>query len=151
MAGESYNRPPQGRIIVRGEPLYLAEKTLTESAKAGMLVAIDGNDYKAKKCTSSAKPVGWIGYEDTDCKIRPTDFETPFPTDSHVAVVAGGNFELYALATGALTIVAGDLLASNGDGTLTLAAAGAEAVGIACESKTIAAGAVERIHVKTLI
>ena len=151
MTGESYNRPPVGRIIVRGEPLFITPKDLTEPATAGMLVAIDGNDYTAKKCTSGAKPLGWIGYEDTDHKIRPTDYETPFRTGDHVSIVSGGNFELYALATGSLTLVAGDLLASNGDGTLTAASTGVQAVAIACESKTIAAGTVARIHVKTLI
>lgn len=151
MTGESYNRSPVGRLVVRGEPLISAEKTLGEPAAAGMLVTCDGNDYKAKKHVAGTKPVGWIGYEDTDCKIRPTSYDTPFRSGDTVTVISGGQFELYAIATGPATIASGDLLTSNGDGTLKLADADEYAVAIACESVTVTASATGRVHVKTMI
>lgn len=124
MVGESYNRAPEGRIVVRGEPHIQVEKKLTEAAKAGMLVTCDSNDYKIKKLAANTMPIGWLSFEYTDAKTRPADFETAYASGDIVTVIAGGNFDIYAIATGEastgndVTINAGDYLASNGDGTL---------------------------------
>ncbi|HJJ36455.1 MAG TPA: hypothetical protein O0X27_04690 [Methanocorpusculum sp.] len=159
MTGESYTTRPVGKIITRGRPLMSAEKVLLESAKAGMLVTCDGNDYKAKKCTANTRPVGWISYEDTDYKVRPSDYETPFVSGDPVTIVNGGTFQIYALATAGtepLAITIGDYLTSNDDGTLTrfvpnTASPQYPPVAIAVESVTIPAGTVGRVHANSLI
>lgn len=126
MTGESYNRTPEGRIVVRGEPHIQVEKVLTEAAKAGMLVTCDSNDYKIKKLTSATMPIGWLAFEYTDLKFRPETYDTAYASGDTATVIAGGDFDILAIATGEassgddVTINAGDYLASNGDGTLKI-------------------------------
>jgi len=160
MTGESYNVKPQGVIVVRGgDKVRCVEKTLTEAVKPGMLIAVDStNDYKAAKAASGSKIFGWAGYEQTDCKTRPADYETAYVSGDVAQIVYGADFDIYALATGsttaAVTINAGDLLASNNDGTLKVAGTGDQVVAKALETITIAqatTAAVARITVQSLI
>lgn len=159
MTGESYQVKPQGAIVVRnGDRVRSVEKILTEAAKPGMLVTIDGNDYKAKKAAANTKPFGWVGFEHTDVKTRPETYETAYASGDVVAVVYGADFDIYAIATGsttaATTFTAGDLLASNDDGTLKAAGSDDVAVARALETITIAqasTAATARIRVQSLI
>lgn len=154
MTGESYNRVPTGKIITRGEPLINVEKILTAAAKPGMLVEIDGNDYKCKPATADSKPAGWISYEHTPYNSRPDNYETELVAGDVVSVVSGGNFVIYTLVTGGsseTTINIGDHLKSKGDGTLEASADAGDEVAIAAESVTISASTVVRLHVRSLI
>ncbi|HJJ36350.1 MAG TPA: hypothetical protein O0X27_04130 [Methanocorpusculum sp.] len=157
MTGESYNVRPVGKIVVRGTPIMQAEKVLDEGAVAGMLVAVNGNDYHVKKCTAAANPCGWISFEHTDYKVRPSAYETPFLQNDTVTVVSGGSFEIYALASAGesapLSITEGDPLVPADGGYLTACTAGSSVrpVALAAESVTVPAGAVGRIHVISTI
>jgi len=153
MTGESYTNKPVGKIINRGNPSILVEKKLTAAAKPGMLAVIDGNDYQCKPSNGTAKLVGWIGFEHTDYRFRPENYDTAYAVGDTVGIVAGGGFEVYALLTASAetTITDGDLLADNGDGTLKVAGTTDTAVAIALESKTLGQGTVSRIAVKSLI
>ena len=156
MTGEAYARQPVGKVINRGEPLIVAEKTLTAEAKAGHLLAIDGNDYRAKKSDGTKMPAGWLSYEHTDLKFRPVDLDGTFAAGDVVAVVAGGGFEVYAFVTGKAetgsAIALGALLYDNGDGTLTASAPeDSLPVARALESMTVAAAVTARIAVRSLI
>ena len=156
MTGETYTRTPVGKVINRGEPLVVTEKVLTAEAKAGHLMVVDGNDYKTKKSDGTMMPAGWLSFEHTDLKFRPVSYETAFAAGDTVAVVSGGDFEVYAFATGAAStgseITTGTLLYDNGDGTLTAAAAdGALPVARALESLSVPAAETVRIAVKSLI
>jgi len=156
MTAGSYTTTPIGKIVNRGEPVINVEKKLTASAKAGMLAVTDGNDYKVKPSNGTAKPIGWIGYEHTDYKFRPADYDTAYAIWDTVGIVAGGDFEIYALVTAssAVTINTGDILADNGDGTLKLrdpASSTDFPIAMAVESKSLESGTVARIAVLTLI
>ena len=159
MTGESYQVKPQGAIVARGgDRVRYAEKILTEAAKPGMLVTIDGNDYMAKKAAANTHPFGWVGFEHTDVKTRPESYETAYASGDVVAVLYGADFDIYAIATGSpsadVTIHAGDLLASNNDGTLKIAESGDVAVARALETVTIAqasTAATARIMVQSRI
>jgi len=153
MTGESYTRKPVGKIINRGEPTVVTEKKLTAAAKPGMLAVTDGSDYKCKPSNGTAKPVGWIGYEHTDYRFRPADYDTAYAIWDTVGIVAGGGFEIYAIITASAetAVNAGDLLADNGDGTLKVAGASDTAVAAALESKILDSGTVARIAVKSFI
>jgi len=150
MVGENYTRVPVGKLVNRGEPVIQTEKILTATAKAGMLAVIDGNDYKCKPSDGTNKPVGFIGYEQTDYKFRPSDYETAFVAGNVVMVLAGGNFEIYAPVAASQTIALGDNLADNGNGMLKKACASDVAVAVALETKTTTAAG-ERVAVKSLI
>jgi len=129
MTGESYNAAPNGNIVVRGNPKKV-EKILTEAVVPGSLLQIDSNDYKAKlhdgSFASAAGVVGWAGYEDASPSVRPESYDTAYVSGNVIPVLFGGGFDIYAIATGEastgsdVTITAGDLLTSNGDGTLKL-------------------------------
>lgn len=129
MTGESYNVAPNGNIVVRGNP-YKVEKVLTEAVLPGHLLQIDSNDYKAKKhdgaFTSAGGVVGWAGYEQASSAVRPESYDTAYASGNVIPVLYGGSFDIYAIAIGEgssgadVTITAGDLLTSNGDGTLKL-------------------------------
>ncbi|HJJ32715.1 MAG TPA: hypothetical protein O0X25_04065 [Methanocorpusculum sp.] len=167
MTGETYVRRPEGKVINRGEPLIVTDKVLTAAAVAGSLMIADGNDYKTKKSDGSRMPAGWLSFEHTDYKFRPTSLDSSFVAGDTVAVVAGGDFEVYAFISGsadeAVTVSIGTLLTDNGDGTLTIynpngtvesgtAKNPLPPVAIALESMTIAAGSpAVRIAVKSLI
>jgi len=156
MAGTSYTIPPTGKIVNRGDPLINVEKVLTAVAKPGMLAVIDGNDYKVKPSNGTAKPVGWIGYEHTDYRFRPEDFEKSYGIGDTVAVLAGGDFEIYALISSSteVTVNTGDILSDKGDGTLKIRDATSSTdypIAMALETKTLGQGTVSRIAVKSLI
>lgn len=160
MTGESYNVKPQGAIVVRGgDRVRYAEKMLTEAVKPGMLIAADtSNDYKAGKAASGSKIFGWAAYEHCDCKTRPGTYEDAYVSGDVVPIIYGADFDIYAIATGstsaAVTINAGDLLASNNDGTLKVAGSGDQIVAKALETVTIAQAATAgtaRITVQSLI
>ena len=159
MTGESYQVKPQATIVARGgDRVRSVEKMLTEAAKAGMLVTCDGNDYTAKKAAASTKPFGWVGFEHTDLKVRPESYETAYASGDTVAVLYGADFDIYAIATGSTsadtTYSAGDLLASNDDGTLKAAGSDDVVVARALETITIAqasTAATARIMVQSLI
>ena len=167
MIGEAYVRKPEGKVINRGEPLVVTEKVLTASAVAGSLMVADGNDYKTKKSDGSRMPAGWLSYEHTDYRFRPASLEDSFAEGDTVAVVAGGNFEVYAFVSGSadetVTVSIGTLLTDNGDGTLKIynpngtvesgtATNPLPPVAIALETLMIAAGSsAQRIAVKSLI
>lgn len=164
MTGESYNRIPEGRIVVRGEPVTQVEKELTENAIAGMLVTCDGNDYKAKKATSDTMPVGWLAFEYSPISTRPSTYEEEFKTGDLVTVISGGSFDIFALVTGEastgadVTINEGTLLVSNGDGTLVPYTSEAEYPPVARAMETVvipkgtgATPNVVRITAKSLI
>ena len=129
MAGDSYNTAPVGNLVVRGNP-YKVEKVLTEAVLPGHLLQIDSNDYKAKQhdgsFASAAGVIGWAGFEDASPAVRPDTMDTAYVSGNVIPVLHGGGFDLYAIATGstddtnAVTFTAGDLLTSNGDGTLKL-------------------------------
>ena len=150
MVGENYTRVPVAKLVNRGEPVIQTEKILTATAKAGMLAVIDGNDYKCKPSNGIDIPVGFIGYEQTDLKYRPSDYETAFVTGNVVMVLAGGNFEIYAPVAAAQTIALGTKLADNGDGMLKVAGASDKIVARALETKTTTTAG-ERVAGESLI
>ena len=130
MTGESYNTAPNGNIVVRGKPETKVEKILTEAVLPGHLLQIDSNDYKAKlhdgSFASGAGCIGWAGFEDASPNVRPDTYDTAYVSGNVIPVLSGGSFDIYAIAIGeavggaAVTITTGDLLTSNGDGTLKL-------------------------------
>lgn len=146
---------PTGVVVTRGNPVCKYERALSASAKAGMLVVFDTNDYTVKKSDGTGIPYGWLGYELTPGECKPDTLDTAYNAGDIASVVAGGNFEIYAIATGEATtgstIVPGTRMADAGDGTITVAGEGDEVIAIAQESATIAADATSRIHVISLI
>jgi len=150
MTGENYTRVPTGKLVNRGEPVIQTEKILTATAKAGMLAVIDGNDYKCKPSDGTGIPVGFIGYEQTDYKYRPMDYETAYVAGNVVMVLAGGNFEIYAPVAASQTVTIGTKLADNGNGMLKVAGSTDKVVAMALESKTTTAAG-ERVAVESLI
>lgn len=150
MVGENYTRAPVGKIVNRGEPTIKVEKILTAGATAGMLAVIDGNDYKCKASDGTNIPVGFIGYEHTDYKFRPTNYDTPYVSGNVVMILAGGDFEIYAPVAAAQTLVLGDNLTDNGNGMLKKAGATDKVIAVALETKTTV-NAGERVAVKSLI
>lgn len=159
---DTYVTTPTGKIVNRGEPVICIEKKLAESAKAGMLAVVGTTDYDVKKADGTKMPFGWIGYEHTDYKFRPTSYETAYVVGDMVGIVAGGNIEVYAILDGSQTIVAGDLLADAGNGMLvkynpecttadTKTSAPLPPVAKALEGKVTAENVTARIHVASLI
>lgn len=145
---------PKGVVVTRGNPVCKYERALSESAKPGMLVVFDTNDYTVQKADGTGLPYGWLGYELSPADCRPDTIETAYNVGDIASVVAGANFEIYALVTGASggsTIVPGTRMTDAGDGTLAVATAGDEVIAIAQESATVGEGAVSRIHVISLI
>lgn len=156
---ESYNVIPNGRTVVRGTPMIRQEKILTATAKAGMLMQVDGTDYKAKPQATGGMPCGWLAFEETPAAISRPDLIDTAMVSGDVVGIVGGDIEVVAWFTGSAAdadIVAGDMLTGNNDGTLVkwTSASTTPAVAIAAESKTITGATpanVVKLHVKSLI
>ena len=67
-----------------------------------------------------------LAFEDASPGSPPDTMDTAYVSGNVIPVLFGGGFDLYAIASGstddtnAVTFTAGDLLTSNGDGTLKL-------------------------------
>lgn len=171
MTGLNYETTPKGNIVNKGaENVIVNEKIISgANVKAGMLVVLDSNDYKAKLPSDTTIPVGWAGYEQTNYANRPATIDTAYSVGDVAGIISGGGFELWAFATGStsesVTITIGDYLTTNSDGTLTKYSPNGTVasttatnpyppVAIAKESVTIAQAStakVVRIHVQSLI
>ncbi|MCS3924412.1 gp53 minor capsid family protein [Methanosalsum natronophilum] len=113
---------PNNRIIAAGVPLIqeLNIETVT-NMYPGRLVKKGTNDSDIVINTADGKPIGWLGYEQTNPVFRPKDPISIYGAEAQVAVLNGGGFYIRAMLAESENVGKGDPLVAGDNGELKAA------------------------------
>jgi hypothetical protein len=139
-ADGGYGPVPTNQILVAGQPLIQILKVKTNAnCYPGRLVMKDTTDGQIK-VSDGTQFIGWLGYEQTIKKYRPTNVNTAYVANDHAAVLNGGKFVIVANGAAGIAVAKGQLLKAVAGGQVSGGTAGSDhIVAIAEESKSSAA------------
>jgi hypothetical protein len=109
------------KIVLAGTPPIVTHHELASDeylTRAGQLAIIGFNGQVMPTEMPEDRFSGFLGYEHTEEKYRPTDPSKPFPYPSTVAILRGGGFIIQAWLAPGETISKGEPIVSAGHGTL---------------------------------
>jgi hypothetical protein len=143
---------PTGRIIDQGTPLVDHYKIKTvANMYPGRLVTMDTTDNQIKVCTAATKPLGVLGYQDTNENFRPDTVDTIYEVNDFAAVLFGGGFTYVGRLASGQNVAAGEYLTAAADGELTAATVGTDDVVAVARESVDASGAAADILVASRI
>lgn len=149
MADVGYGPKPSNSILVAGTPLVQILKVETATNMyAGRLVKKGTNDDDIVVGTAGDGFIGWLGYEHTIKKYRPSTVDTIYAGDEQAAVLHGGGFVIVASAATGISVSKGALLKAVAAGQVSGGTAGTDHIVAIAEESCSAAG---DIMVRSLI
>jgi len=138
MVDVGYGPKPTNAILVAGNPLIQILKIQTaDDCYPGRLVKKGTNDDDVVVNTQNGAAIGWLGYEQTIKKHRPSTVDTVYSANAQAAVLHGEHFIIVATLQTGQTITKGALLKAGATGTVEAATIGThDVIAVAEESVT---------------
>lgn len=151
MADVGYGPKPSNQILVAGTPLVQILKVETATNMyPGRLVKKGTNDDDVV-VNDGSTAIGWLGYERTIKKYRPSTVDTIYAGDEQAAVLHGNHFVIVgSLAVGA-NVSKGARLKAVAAGQLSGGTVGSDEIVAIAEESVDASAAAKDIMVRSLI
>lgn len=106
---------PTDRIRITGrEPLIQRERRVEVATDfyAGRLAATGTTEYDVTVASALKRPVGWIDYEGTPYRYKPSTVSTIYAADDVANIVSGGDFVILGSVAKGCNMADGDLVAN---------------------------------------
>lgn len=152
MADTGYGPKPSNQIVVAGTPLVQILKVETATNMyPGRLVKKGTNDDDVVVGTANAAVIGWLGYEHTIKKHRPSTVDTVYSGDEQAAVLHGGHFIIVGRLASGQNVSKGARLEAAANGELSGGTVGTDEIVAIAEESVDASAAAADIMVRSLI
>jgi hypothetical protein len=104
---------PADKIVAWGRPNVMVEREIETVANmyAGRLVSVGSTANEVVVGAPATKQIlGWLGYEDTAVRYRPTNVDTIYTVNDRAMIMSGGQFGIVGSLTPNVAVEQGDYL-----------------------------------------